>query len=84
MCGQRQRPLRPGEGMRGHSRLLRTGQVQVGAVHSTSLQEMALSLVQGDTSGCSKPPFDADVKVALYYKDLMLQRNFQINVNGRF
>ena len=40
--------------------------------------------IQGDTSGRTKPPVDIDVKVAFYYKGLLLKRNFQINVNGRF
>ena len=40
--------------------------------------------VQGDTSGWWKPPVDIDLQVAFYYKVLILKRNFQINVNGRF
>ena len=30
--------------------------------------------IQGDTSRWSKPPFDIDLKVVLYYKVLLLQR----------
>ena len=44
-------------------------------------------LIQGDPSGLSKPIVDIDVKVAFYYEeieDLILKRNFQINVNNRF
>ena len=33
--------------------------------------------VQGDHSGCAKPPVDNDMKVAL-----ILKCNFLINVNG--
>ena len=40
--------------------------------------------VQGDPSGLSKPVVDIDVKVAFWYEDLILKRNFQINVNNRF
>ena len=35
------------------------------------------SFIQGDTSVCAKPPVDIDVKVAFYYKDLILKRNFK-------
>ena len=31
-----------------------------------------------------KPPVDTDLKVAIYYKDLILKHNFQINVNRSF
>ena len=36
--------------------------------------------VQGDTSGCLKPPVDIELKVAFYYKVLILKRIFHINV----
>ena len=42
------------------------------------------SRIQGDHSACSKPPIDIDLRVAFWYKVLILKRNFQINVNGRF
>ena len=41
-------------------------------------------IVQGDHSTCSKPIVDIDLKVAFYYKVIILKRNLQINVNGRF
>ena len=40
--------------------------------------------LQGDTSVCLKFYFDIDVKVAFYYKDLILKCNIQINVKKRF
>ena len=40
--------------------------------------------IQGDHSTCSKPIVDIDLKVAFYYKVIILKRNFQINVKGRF
>ena len=40
--------------------------------------------MQGDHSACSKPPVDIDLKVAVLNKDLIIKRNFQINVNGGF
>ena len=40
--------------------------------------------LQGDTSHLSKPAVEIDLKVAFEYKALILKRNFQINVNGRF
>ena len=41
-------------------------------------------ILQGDQAAWTNPPVDIDVKVAFYYKDLILKRNFQINVSGRF
>ena len=35
--------------------------------------------IQGDPSRSSKPIIDIDVKVAFYYKDILLKRNFHIN-----
>ena len=40
--------------------------------------------VQGDHSACSKPAVDIYLKVVFYYTDLIVKRNFQINVNLRF
>ena len=44
----------------------------------------SMLIVQGDRSGCAKPPVDIFVKVAFLYKDHILNHNFQINANGRF
>ena len=38
--------------------------------------------VQRDTSGRTKPPVDIDVKVAFYYKDLILKHNFKSMSTG--
>ena len=40
--------------------------------------------LQSDTSGCSKPPVDIDLKVAFKGKVCILKHNFHINVNGTF
>ena len=40
--------------------------------------------VQGDHSACAKPPVVINVKVAFWYTDLIVKRNFNIDVNGRF
>ena len=50
------------------------------------LRLMSCMLVHcGDTSRCFKPPVDIDVKVAFYFKDLILNYNFHIDdVDGRF
>ena len=45
---------------------------------------MFLFSIHGDHSACSKPPVDIDLKVGLYYKDLILKRKFQVNVKERF
>ena len=38
--------------------------------------------IQGDTSGCLKPPVDIDLSVVSLL--IMLKHNFHINVNRRF
>ena len=40
--------------------------------------------VQGDRAAWTKPPVDIDVKVAFYYKNLILKRNFQMKSTGGF
>ena len=40
--------------------------------------------IQGDHSGCDKPPIDTDTNVAFWYKLLIIKRNFRFDVNGRF
>ena len=40
-----------------------------------------ISYIQGDTK---KPPVDIDLNLAFWCKDLILKRNFQINLNDRF
>ena len=39
--------------------------------------------LQGDTSGCLKPPVDSTTKVAFQYMGLILKRNFCFDVNRR-
>ena len=40
--------------------------------------------VQGDHSGCFKPPDDIKTKVLLSYRVLILKRNICLGVNERF
>ena len=40
--------------------------------------------LQGDHSGCVKPPVDTETKVAFYNMGHILKRNFCCAVNGRF
>ena len=40
--------------------------------------------VQGDHSGCAKPPVDIKTKVPFYYMGLILNWNFCFDVNRRF
>ena len=40
--------------------------------------------IQGDHSGCAKPPIDNTTKVLFQYMGLILKRNFCLDVNGRF
>ena len=42
------------------------------------------SSVQGDHSGCVKPPVNIKTKVVFYYIGLVLKHNFGFDVNGRF
>ena len=44
----------------------------------------AILYLQGDHSGCVKPPIDTKTKVAFQYMVLILKRNFCFDVNGRF
>ena len=53
-------------------------------VRTTLRKERERKYLQGDHSACSKPPVDIDLKVVFYYKILILKRNLNINVNGRF
>ena len=55
-----------------------------GTQHRRTLIRYFYTKVQGDPSGSSKPIVDIDLKVAFYYKVLILKRNFHINVNDRF
>ena len=41
-------------------------------------------LIQGDHSGCDKPPVDFKTKVAFQYMGLIIKQNFCYEVNGRF
>ena len=43
-----------------------------------------LKIVQGDHSGCDKPPVDTKAKVAFQYKEHILKHNSCFDVNGRF
>ena len=43
-----------------------------------------LSSVQGDHSGCDKPPVDIKTNVTFLYKLLILKRNLCFDVNRRF
>ena len=38
---------------------------------------VSVRYIQGYPSGRTKPPVDIDVKVAFYFKDLKLKRNFK-------
>ena len=40
--------------------------------------------IQGDHSGCAKPPVDIKTKVPFYYEAHVLKQNFCFEVNGRF
>ena len=40
--------------------------------------------LQGDHSGCAKPPLEIKTKVPFLYMDLILKRNICFDVNGRF
>ena len=54
---------------------------------SVQISEMLLhisQLVQGDHSGCVKPPVDTKTKVAFKYMGLIPKRNFCFDVNRRF
>ena len=64
--------------------LLNMTQAGPGRAVKQEQEQKFRSQVQGDTSGRTKPPVDIEVKVVFYYKDPILKRNFQINVNRRF
>ena len=53
-------------------------------IYGESSKSYTGMIIQGDNSACSKPPIDINLRVAFEYKVLILKRNFQINVNGRF
>ena len=50
---------------------------------STTETETASVVIKGDPSGWSQPPVDIEAKVALYYKEHILKRNFCFDVNRR-
>ena len=40
--------------------------------------------IQGDYSGCDKPPVDIKTKILFQYEELILKHNTCFGVNGRF
>ena len=41
-------------------------------------------LLQGDHSGCAKPPVDVETKVPFQYTGLKVKQNFYFDVNRNF
>ena len=49
-----------------------------------AFHHQTITILQGDTSGMTKPPIDIKTKVALRYKIFILKCNFCFDVNESF